>query len=129
MYIPTNTNPNGYHIDDCVIRAISIAENKSWDYISLSLAMHSFDLKGMSSTNFVWDDYLRMNGYIRSAIPNSCPRCYTVKDFCEDHPTGIYILATGSHVVTVIDGDYYDTWDSGYEVPIYYYIKKEDGEW
>jgi hypothetical protein len=28
------------------------------------------------------------------------------------------MLATGTHVVAVIDGNYYDTWDSGDEVPI-----------
>ena len=57
-------------------------------------------------------------------MPNMCPPCYTVKDFCKDHPVGTYILATGSHVVTVVDGNYYDTWDSGTEVPIYYWKKE-----
>jgi hypothetical protein len=28
-----------------------------------------------------------------------------LKDFCYDNPEGIYILATGSHVVCAIDGD------------------------
>ena len=42
-----------------------------------------------------------------------------------DNPEGKYLLATGTHVVTVIDGDYYDTWDSGDEIPIYYFTKEE----
>ena len=29
------------------------------------------------------------------------------------------------NVIAVIDGDYYDSWDSGNEVPIYYW-KQED---
>ena len=41
--------------------------------------------------------------------------------FSYDHPEGEYILGTGNHVVTVINGDYYDTWDSGNEIPIYYF--------
>ena len=56
-------------------------------------------------------------------MPEECPVCYTVEDFCREYPEGTYILATGTHVVTVIDGDYYDTWESGSE-PIIYYWKK-----
>lgn len=53
-----------------------------------------------------------------------CPECYTVADFCWDNPYGYYLLATGTHAVAVIDGDYYDTWDSGNESVAYYYERK-----
>lgn len=36
---------------------------------------------------------------------------------------GIYVLALQGHVVCVIDGVYYDSWDSGREVPLYYWQK------
>lgn len=75
----------------------------------------------MPSSNAVWGAYLRSNGFRVYAIPNYCPDCYTVEDFCADNPYGRYILATGEHVVAVEDGDYYDTWDSGDEIPIYYW--------
>jgi hypothetical protein len=75
--------------------------------------------------NAVWSKYLFENGYVRYAIPNTCPYCYTVRDFCKDHPVGKFLLAIGKHVVTVIDGDYYDTWDSGDQVPISYWLKGE----
>lgn len=67
--------------------------------------------------NSVWEEYLRSIGFRRYILPDTCPRCYTVRDFCYDNPFGTFILATGSHVIAVIDGDYYDTWDSGDEVP------------
>jgi hypothetical protein len=38
---------------------------------------------------------------------------------------GVYVIGTGSHAVCVIDGDWYDSWDSGGEVCSYYW-KKED---
>lgn len=52
---------------------------------------------------------------------------YTVEDFCIDHPNGKYLLAIDGHVVTVIAGFYFDTWeDSGREIPIYYWFKEEE---
>ena len=44
--------------------------------------------------------------------------------FGRDHPQGLYVLATGTHVITVIDGDYYDSWDSGDKIPLYYFKKE-----
>ena len=79
----------------------------------------------MPSSNSVWSNYLINDGYKRYAIPNTCPNCYTVRDFCEDHPYGTYLLATGTHVVTCIDGDWLDTWDSGDETPVYYFTKED----
>ena len=75
------------------------------------------------ASNDVWDSYLRGWGFIRRVIPNTCPDCYTVWDFCNDNPEGSYILAIGDHIVAVVSGNYYDSWDSGSEVPIYYYTK------
>jgi hypothetical protein len=31
------------------------------------------------------------------------------------------VIGTGTHVVAVIGGDYYDTWDSGEKVVLYYF--------
>jgi len=81
-------------------------------------------MKDMPSANNVWGAYLRSIGYSQHVLPNTCPDCYTVIDFCNDYPTGKYILATGSHVVAVEDGNYFDSWDSGSETPIYYWKKE-----
>lgn len=51
---------------------------------------------------------------------------YTVADFCEDNPDGVYILAIAGHAVCVVGGHYYDSWDSGGEIPIYYWRNCED---
>ena len=78
----------------------------------------------MMSSNAVWGAYLYDQGFRRYIIPNTCPDCYSVKDFCEDNPKGEFMLATGTHVIAVEDGNYYDTWDSGDEVPIFYWRKE-----
>lgn len=116
-----NKNPNFKSVGDCTIRAISKILNQSWDKTYIELCIQGYLMKDMPDSNAVWDSYLRGCGFIREVIPNTCPDCYTVNDFCYDNPTGKYILATGSHVVAVVDGDYYDSWDSGNEVPIFFY--------
>ena len=124
MFVEVNANPYRKSGGDCVIRAISVAENKEWDDIFLELMLKSYVMKDIPSSNEVWGSYLKDIGYSRYIIPNTCPDCYTIKDFAADNPVGTYILATGTHVVAVIDGNYIDTWDSGNEVPIYYFEKE-----
>ena len=127
MFVKYNPNPEAYRTDDCTIRALTKALNLNWNDAHMALADHSRELGDMMHKNWVWGDLLIENGYSRFAIPDTCPHCYTVADFAEDNPVGTYILGTGEHVVAVIDGDWYDTWDSGDEVPIIYYRRRSDG--
>lgn len=123
-YQYANPNPDQIQEEDCVIRAIALLENKSWDDIFLDLTVEAFFKKGTTASNRVWSSYLRRIGYKRYSIPNTCPDCYTIRDFAIDNPIGNYILATGTHVVALRNGVYYDTWDSGFEVPVYYWTKE-----
>ena len=120
-----NPNPAGARVGDCTIRAVSKATGDSWEHVYCGLSAEGMRLCDMPSANHVWGAYLRRNGFRRYAIPDVCTDCYTVADFCRDHPSGVYVLALSGHVVCVEDGDYYDTWDSGTEVPAYYWQKEE----
>lgn len=124
MFIPTNPNPNNKYTGDCVIRAICIAEDKEWDDVFLELMVKGYAMKDMIESNELWNSYLHGLGYSRYIIPDTCPDCYSVREFAQDHPQGRYILGTGTHAVAVINGDYYDTWDSGHKVPIYFWRKE-----
>ena len=118
MYIHTNPNPNGVYVEDCVVRAISIVTGRSWDDIYLNLCLQGYIMKNMPSVNNVWGTYLKSIGFRSCPLPTNCPDCYTIRHFCEQNQNGIFILATGSHVVAVVDGNYCDAWDSGDEMPI-----------
>lgn len=120
-YQPNPVSPNE---DDCVIRAICKATGKDWDTVYMELCVEGMKRGTWGNVNHVWDSYLRNNGYKRYAIPNTCPECYTVGQFAEEHPKGIYTLATGNHAVTIQDGVVYDSFDSRQRVPIYYYTKE-----
>ena len=123
-YVYCNPNPKKKTVGDCVVRGICIITNKSWENIYIQLISQGYQMYDMPSSNEVWGAYLRSIGYVKKVISDTCPDCYTIKDFCRDNPRGIFLLATGSHVVAVINGDYYDTWDSGNEIPVYYFSKK-----
>ena len=124
MYHYLNLNPEHLNTGDCVIRGISLLMNQSWEWTYFMVCLQGFLLHMMPSTNEVWSQYLYHNNYRRRAIRNTCPDCYTVSDFCRDFPYGRYLLALNGHVVTVIDGSYFDTWDSGNETVLYYWSRE-----
>lgn len=116
MWIKANPNPSQKEVPDCVIRAISIALNQPWiqtfDEL-VDVARRDFN---MPSADTVWGHYLYLLGFEPFLLPFSCPKCITVNEFTKYYPVGTYIIGTGSHAVAVIDGNYYDSWNSGAEV-------------
>ena len=118
-----NPNPANNLVIDCTVRAISKATEQSWDDTYIGLVVEGYVIKDMPNSNRVWGQYVKRLGFKKFSLPNTCPDCYSVKQFCEDHPRGTFLLATGNHVVAVVNGDYYDTWDSGDEIPVYFWTK------
>lgn len=125
MWIKYNPNPTGRNVGDCAIRAVARALNTSWENAYALIAANGYAMGDMPSSDSVWGAVLRQNGFYRKAIPNTCPDCYTVNDFCCDHPYGVYVLGFGGHVATVVNGDLYDSWNSSQAIPVYVWYRKE----
>lgn len=123
MFIRWNKNPTGRFVGDCAVRAVSLALGTSWEDAYWMLAENGFLMGDMPSSDSVWGAALRERWFRREAIKNTCPDCYTVADFAEDHPLGTYVLKTDQHVTTVIDGDIYDSWNTSDEIPQYYWTR------
>ena len=107
------------------MRAVARALGVDWETAYALTSSAGFAMGDMPSSDSVWGAVLRQNGFKRKAIPNTCPDCYSVAEFAQGHPDGTFVLALGGHVVTVVDGDWYDTWDSGGQVPQYFWYKEE----
>lgn len=121
MFIEFNPNPKRKIVDDCVIRAICLVTGMDWYTVRVELFLMGLHEGDYEWKNYIWGGYLEKIGFTQHLLPNTCPNCFTVKDFCRLFPQGTYLLAIGDHVVGVIDGNYYDTWDSGDEIPVYYW--------
>jgi hypothetical protein len=125
MYSYFNCNPKGNRVGDCVIRAISKALNQSWEDTYIDLTIQGYLMGDLLSSNAVWGAYLKSKGFTRDIVSNDCPECYTIEDFCNEHPQGIFVIGTGTHAVCVENGCVFDTWNSSGETPIYFYYKGE----
>ena len=122
-YVHFNPNPWRLSTDDCTVRAISCALGLDWNEAYMLLAETGREMGLMPTNPAVFWALLKQRGFTREMIPDTCPDCYTVKDFARDHPRGTYVLATDTHVLAVISGDWLDSWNSGDEVPLYFWIR------
>lgn len=124
-YVKFNPNPQNKRVGDCAVRAVCKALGMSWEDAYINLAAEGMYYHDMPSSNYVWGMYLRRFGFKQKSIPFICPECTTVADFAELHPKGRYVLGCEGHVVCCIDGSYFDSWDSGSELVIFYLEKEE----
>lgn len=122
-YIFYNPNPRGRFVGDCVIRAVCKVTHQDWRTVHADLSDLSDEMCNNMCADEVWGEYLLQRGFTRHSVRNTCPYCYTVRRFCEDHPYGHHMLKTSGHVVAVINGNYYDTFDSGNDAVMYYLSK------
>lgn len=124
MFVYANPNPVARRVTDCSIRAVCLALGLDWDHAYLLIALQGMWMGDMMDVNDVWGSVLRQAGFQKVNLEEECPGCYTVADFCAEN-RGVAVLGTRRHVVTAIDGDWYDTWDSGDEPVKFYWYRKE----
>lgn len=113
---------------DCQIRALAKAFNVSW--VEAFKMEIPYCLKYQCNNIFDVDTNVRHQilaelgfSYHGVSVRSGKSRP-TVDEFAKDHPTGTFILKVAHHVVAVVDGKYYDTWDSGSR-PLYGWYEKE----
>ena len=123
-----NPNPAGRNVGDCAIRAVAKALDLDWETAYVLISMAGYQMNDMPSSNSVWGAVLRKNGFYRHVMPSTCPDCYTVEDFADEHSHGVYVVGTGNHGVTIVDGTVFDSWDSRREIVSYFWSENETEE-
>lgn len=105
MYKYYNANSKGNFVNDCVIRAISKAEGKTWDdtYEELS------DIA--QKQGILLDDVNFVEPLLDSRYKRICHKNKYVGDFANENPKGRYLITMNGHITCCIDGTIYDTFD------------------
>lgn len=112
---------------DCTIRALSKALGVTW--------LEAFELtipycKEYQCTNIfdmprnLVNEVMSKLGFRYHGVSNTKgSKRPTVASFARSHKTGVYIANVAHHVVTIVDGVYYDKWDCGSKSLYGYYEK------
>ena len=124
MWVYFNNNPLGLNVGDCTVRSICAATGMDWNAAHKALCDLSGDMADMPSADRVWWSLLEQMGFTRKRMIDRCPDCYTVADFAKDHPRGVYILGPHEHAVACINGNWWDSWDSGLTIPTYFFQRR-----
>lgn len=99
---------------DCVIRALTKALNMEWLQVFDEMQPISREMQVPFNCRPCYEKYMESKGLKYTGISNKKgTKRPTVETFAKDHKAGTYILRVARHLVTVVDGIYYDTWDSG----------------
>ena len=105
MYRFYNANAANKFEDDCVIRAISCATGKSWDYVYDYLS----DLAQYEGT------LLDKKEFVIKYLDNTFHRLYgiygSVGEVSAMYPNSTLLIATNNHILCSINKVIYDTFD------------------
>ena len=100
-----NANAHGNFVNDCTIRAISLAEGKSWDETYEELS------KIAQNNGIILDDVRFIEPFLDSRYERQCYDEKYVGEFVEEHPNGTYLITMNGHITCAINGVIYDTFD------------------
>lgn len=105
MYDYYNANPLGILEDDCVIRSISCATNRSWDMVYDELS----DLAQEKGTLLDKKDFVRW--YLDSNFERISNPPYRVIDVAKMFKKHIVLCTMRGHIVCIKYGTIYDTFN------------------
>jgi hypothetical protein len=115
-FVKYNRNPLNRKAGDCVARAISTGTGLKWEDVIRIITEHAIPLGRVFNEKEAYGSWLEQTGWTKHKQPRKPNnKKYTVQEFCDLNPEGIYIVGVAHHLTVVEDGKYYDTWDCGYK--------------
>lgn len=132
-----NANPRNRIAGDCVIRAISTALQQSWEQTVRELTEVGIKHGLVCNEQACYDKYLKSKGWVKCKQPRKYDNTkYTGKEFCRElvrYDSEIYsgddmlhiVAHIGTHhVVAIMSGQVWDTWDSTSGAIGVYWVKE-----
>lgn len=114
-----NTNPNGYHIPDCVIRAIMLGLNLQYYDVVEMLQRNGENFQCDCLNKQCYEKLLDFDFKIPHFVPTTQK---TVQEVAEDFKEDILIIRIEGHLTTAIRGEVFDIWDCSQEVVTDFWI-------
>lgn len=108
MYKYYNANPLGRRVNDCSVRAISLATQTSWDETYERLA-HFAREQGITFSEVEFINDFLADQFERFCQPEQ--KVVTLQDFLDLQLPGRWLVTMSGHITCVIDGVCYDTFD------------------
>ena len=125
QYYQPNSKDLKDEYGDCTIRALSKALGLSWlETFDLTIPLcREYQVANVFyAPSRVERKIIEPLGFKYYGISNKRGSTRpTVYSFAKDHPKGTYLLNVANHVVALVDGIYYDTWDCGDKCMYGYY--------
>lgn len=107
MYKYYNANPLGRIVNDCTVRAISLATQRSWDNTYRELAEFA------RRQGITFSEIEFINDYLADRYERYCSndKLTTLQDFLDLKLPGRWLITMSGHITCAIDGVCYDTFD------------------
>lgn len=115
MFKYTNPHPQGKRVGDCIKRACVLASGI--DYRTISIMLNRW--KHETNERDYWKSFIEKI-LLGKKDPDDMQHAfyghrYTVDDYAKWWDEETAILRCSKHLVCCKNGDYFDTWDSGYK--------------
>lgn len=111
-------------VGDCSIRAFTKALGLEWLQVFDALVPYAREAQCLLNQKPAYEKFLLERGWEYVSQKSKC----TVQEFAKENREGTYILYVkvgyGTHLVTVQDGYFYDTWDSGNKYIYGWYVQR-----
>ena len=107
MFRYYNANPLGRRVNDCTVRAISLATGATWDETYEKLSHFA------QSQAIMPDEVLHIDQFLGRRYQKIChgKQYISVGQFADEHREGVYLVTMNGHITCVIDGVIWDTFD------------------
>ena len=110
MYKFYNANSLGNFVNDCTVRAISLAEHISWDEAYEKLS----DLAQAEGT--MMDDRRFIRGYLDMNYERVPYLPLTVGEVAGEYPNKVLLITMPSHITCSVYGTVHDSFDCRYKI-------------
>ena len=121
-----NINPKGIKAGDCVIRAIAVTTEQTWDKVYADLCEIGFKMKRMPNEKSVYEKYLNNLGWIKHKQPRTILNSkLTILEFIEYQIERKAIISVANHLTCVDNFELIDTWDCSHKCISNYWTKED----